>query len=343
MSARNRELFALIPVAILVVAGFTAVFIVQSDEVGDLSLIYGGYFVALCVAAHILLRIRLPHADPYIFPLVATLAAIGLIVIYRIDADLAVRQASLFLGGLLLFGATIIFLKDYHLLERYRYLIAIGSIILLFSPFLLRNQVNGAYLQVNLGPLSFQPSEFAKIGIVVFLASYLAENREMLSIARPEVPGGHDPAAEALRAADRGVGRGDADAVRRPRPGQLADVLRRLPGRPLRGHVAPVLRDRRLRPVPRRRRVPGAKNPARPGPRRHLAPPVREGRTGWRGPDPAVAVRPGGRRAVRHRPGRVAAALPGSVLPRFVQGRLPVLRLDPAGAAHGLHLRGDRL
>jgi cell division protein FtsW (lipid II flippase) len=189
MSARNRELFALIPVAILVVAGFSAVFIVQSDEIGDLSLIYGAYFLALCLAAHILLRIRLPHADPYIFPLVATLSAVGLIVIYRIDEDLAVRQASLFLGGLVLFGATIIFLRDYHVLERYRYLIAIGSIILLFSPFMLRNQVNGAYLQVNLGPLSFQPSEFAKIGIVVFLASYLAENREMLSLAARKVLG----------------------------------------------------------------------------------------------------------------------------------------------------------
>jgi cell division protein FtsW (lipid II flippase) len=183
MSARNRELFALIPVAILVVAGFSAVFIVQSDEIGDLSLIYGGYFLALCVAAHILLRIRLPNADPYLFPLVAALSAIGLIMIYRIDEDLAVRQATLFLGGLVLFALVIVFLRDYHVLERYRYLIAVASIILLFSPFLLRNEVNGAYLQVNLGPLSFQPSEFAKIGIVIFLASYLAENREMLSLA----------------------------------------------------------------------------------------------------------------------------------------------------------------
>ncbi|MGI9019870.1 MAG: FtsW/RodA/SpoVE family cell cycle protein [Solirubrobacterales bacterium] len=183
MSARTKELFALIPVAVLLIAGFTAVFIVRSEEIGDLSLIYGGYFLALCVAAHVVIRIRLPHADPYLFPLVATLAAVGLILIYRIDEDLAVRQATLFLGGLVLFAATIVFLRDYHLLERYRYLIAVGSIILLFSPFLLRNQVNEAYLQVNLGPLSFQPSEFAKIGIVIFLASYLAENREMLSVA----------------------------------------------------------------------------------------------------------------------------------------------------------------
>ena len=183
MNARNRELFALIPVAVLLVAGFTAVLITDTEEISNVSLIYGGYFLAICVAAHILLRIRLPHADPYLFPLAALLAGVGMVVIYRIDDGLAVRQATLFLIGLGLFAATIIFLRDYHVLERYRYLIAIGSIVFLFSPFLLRNQVNGAYLQVNLGPFSFQPSEFAKIGVVIFLASYLAENREMLSVS----------------------------------------------------------------------------------------------------------------------------------------------------------------
>src|SRR5215217_302599 len=183
MSARNRELFALIPVAVLLVAGFAAVFITNTEEISNISLIYGGYFLAICVAAHILMRIRLPYADPYLFPLAALLSGVGLVVIYRIDDGLAVRQATLFLIGLALFAATIIFLRDYHALERYRYLIAIGSIVFLFSPFLLRNQVNGAYLQVNLGPFSFQPSEFAKIGVVIFLASYLAENREMLSVS----------------------------------------------------------------------------------------------------------------------------------------------------------------
>ena len=42
--------------AVLLIAGFTAVFITRSDEIGDLSLIYGGYFFALCLAAHLFLR-----------------------------------------------------------------------------------------------------------------------------------------------------------------------------------------------------------------------------------------------------------------------------------------------
>jgi cell division protein FtsW (lipid II flippase) len=49
--------------------------------------------------------------------------------------------------------------------------------------------VNGAYLSVDLGPVEFQTSELAKICIVIFLASYLAEKRELLSVAARRVAG----------------------------------------------------------------------------------------------------------------------------------------------------------
>jgi cell division protein FtsW (lipid II flippase) len=191
LSARNRELLALIPVAVLITAGFTAVFIVESDQIGDLSLIYGGYFLALCVAGHLFLRVRLPDADPYLFPLCALLAAIGLVILFRIDDSLALKQASLFVVGLVLFAATVLFLRDYHVLERYRYLIATAGILLLMAPRLpgIGSQVNGAYLGIKAGPISFQPAEFSKICIVVFLASYLAEKRELLTVAARRVAG----------------------------------------------------------------------------------------------------------------------------------------------------------
>jgi cell division protein FtsW (lipid II flippase) len=191
LSARNRELLALIPVAILITAGFTAVFIVHDNEIGDLSLTYGGYFFALCVGVHLFLRVRLPHADPYLFPLCALLAAIGLVFLFRINDELALKQARIFTGGLVLFATTILFLRDYTVLERYRYLIATTGIVLLMAPRMpgIGDQVNGAYLGVDIGPLSFQPAEFAKICIVVFLASYLAEKRELLTVAARRVAG----------------------------------------------------------------------------------------------------------------------------------------------------------
>src|SRR5215212_2752267 len=191
MSARNRELLALIPVAVLVTAGFTAVFIVESNQIGDLSLIYGGYFLAVCLAVHLFIRARLPYADPYLFPLCALLAAVGLVMLFRINDSLALKQASIFVGGAALLALTILFARDYHALERYRYLIATVGILLLLAPRLpgIGSQVNGAYLGIKLGPLAFQPAELAKICVVIFLASYLHEKRELLTLGARRVAG----------------------------------------------------------------------------------------------------------------------------------------------------------
>jgi hypothetical protein len=59
--------------------------------------------------------------DPFLFPLVALLAAFGMVMLFRLDEGLARDQANWFVLGLILFSATIIFLRDYEALERYRY------------------------------------------------------------------------------------------------------------------------------------------------------------------------------------------------------------------------------
>src|ERR687891_1909539 len=186
MSARTRELFGLIPVSLLVAAGFAAVLATRTEDVSDATLTYGAVFLGLCVLAHLFIRARLPEADPYMFPLGALLAAVGLVLIYRIDTELAREQAQWFVVGLIFFCGTIVVIRDHHMLERYRYLIAAASIGLLLMPRLpgIGAQVNGAFLAIKLGPIQFQPAEFAKLGIIVFLASYLRDTREVLVRAR---------------------------------------------------------------------------------------------------------------------------------------------------------------
>ena len=182
MSARNRELLALVPASLLVAAGFAAIFIQQSQTLSDVSLTYGAVFLGVCVATHLVVRFRLPYADPYLLPLAAVLACFGLVVIYRLDPEKAIRQAGWFAFGLLLFTLTIVFLKDFRVLERYRYTIAAAGLALLLMPRVpgIGQQVNGAYLGVGIGPFAFQPAEFGKLAIVIFLAAYLRDNRQLL-------------------------------------------------------------------------------------------------------------------------------------------------------------------
>jgi cell division protein FtsW (lipid II flippase) len=183
VSARNRELVGLIPASLLVTAGFAAVFIQRSNVLSNVSLTYGAIFLGLCLAAHIAIRAMLPNADPYMFPLVAALACFGLVMVYRIDVGEARRQAEWFVVGLILFVATLVAFRDYRKLERYRYTIVAISLLILALPRVpgLGQYMNGAYLAVRVPGLGgFQPEEFAKIGLVVFLASYLRDTRQVL-------------------------------------------------------------------------------------------------------------------------------------------------------------------
>jgi cell division protein FtsW (lipid II flippase) len=188
MRVRNRELLGLIPASLLITAGFAAVFIQRSNVLAGVSLTYGAIFLGLCVVAHIFIRVTLPYADPYIFPLVAVLACFGLVMVYSIDGStLARQQAQWFVLGLVLFGGTVIVFRDYRKLERYRYLIVLVSLALLVLPRIphIGYEVHGAYLAVNIpGVVAFQPTEFAKVGLVVFLASYLRDTRQVLVSGR---------------------------------------------------------------------------------------------------------------------------------------------------------------
>jgi cell division protein FtsW (lipid II flippase) len=198
MSARTRELFALVPAAVLLAAGFAAIFVSRDDLLGGLggandisnvSITYGAIFLGICVAAHLVIRVALPNADPYLFPLVALLATFGLVEIYRIDDTLARQQAQWFVIGLGAFAATIIALRrDYRVLERYRYTIAFAGIALLLLPRLFA-PTNGAYLSITVGSISLQPAELTKIAVVVFLASYLRDTRQVLVLGARRVLG----------------------------------------------------------------------------------------------------------------------------------------------------------
>src|SRR5277367_2424640 len=205
LSPRNRELLGLIPAALLVTAGFTAIFIQVQDtsresatsltlnHASSVSLTYGALFLVLCVAGHLVIRFCLPDADPYLFPLGAVLASVGIVMVYRINPTLARQQAQWMVLGLVLFAATIIALRKrgVSLLERYRYTIALVGIGMTVLPRLpgIGEQVNGAYLDIHVGSVSFQPAEFAKVAIVIFLASYLRDNRQILVTAGRRVLG----------------------------------------------------------------------------------------------------------------------------------------------------------
>jgi cell division protein FtsW (lipid II flippase) len=174
-------------VGILTAIGFAAVYIASSEAVSGTSLTYAAFFFALYLAAHLIARFTVPEADPYVLPIAALLTAIGLTEIYRLGPDDAFKQATWIVVGLAVFALALFALRrDYRLLENYKYLFGLGALALLFMPLLpvIGLRVNGARLWVHFGSLRFQPGELGKIALIVFLAAYLREKREVLAAGR---------------------------------------------------------------------------------------------------------------------------------------------------------------
>ena len=124
-----------------------------------------------------------PRADPVLLPIAGMLGGLGLAMIYRLlPADVANTQAIWLLIGLAAFVLTLMLVRDDRQLDAYTYTIGLLGLILLLLPVVpgVGFERNGARLWAHIGPLAFQPAEFGKILIVIFLASYLSAKRELL-------------------------------------------------------------------------------------------------------------------------------------------------------------------
>jgi cell division protein FtsW (lipid II flippase) len=96
--------------------------------------------------------------------------------------ELALTQAVWILMGSGAMFLLVLFFRNYDRIFDYKYLLAIAAVLLIASTFTpLGYSVNGARLWVDLGPINFQPSEFARIALVIFFAGYLAEKRDVMA------------------------------------------------------------------------------------------------------------------------------------------------------------------
>jgi cell division protein FtsW (lipid II flippase) len=174
-------------VGVLTAVGFASVYIARQAHVSAASLTYAVFFFALYLAAHVVARLTVPNADPYLLPLAGLLTAIGLTEIYRLGPSNAFKQGLWVVIGVVVFAGSLLALRhDYRRLENYKYLFGLGAIGLLFMPLLpgIGETVNGARLWIHAGGLQFQPGELGKIALIVFLAAYLREKREVLAQGR---------------------------------------------------------------------------------------------------------------------------------------------------------------
>ncbi|MBA3791613.1 MAG: FtsW/RodA/SpoVE family cell cycle protein [Actinomycetota bacterium] len=182
----QRATMPMILALLVTTMGFATLIFVQ--EAASPPLIYGAYYAGTLFALYLGVRILLPHSDVLLLPIVTMLTGLGLVTIFRLTYEiegfqsLATTQAIWILVGSGAMFFVVIFFRNYTRLFNYKYLLVIAAfalILMTFSP--LGYEVNGARLWVDLGPVNFQPSEFARIALTIFFAGYLADKREVMA------------------------------------------------------------------------------------------------------------------------------------------------------------------
>jgi cell division protein FtsW (lipid II flippase) len=156
-----------------------------------MDLVIGGAFVGLFVGLSLALAGRGWGEDPVLLPLAAFLAGLGLIMTRRLEPDLAARYGDLYggvalkqviwvLGGAVVLGVVSFVPWRLRWLKHYRYSWLLLGLLLVAAAAIFGVERNGARLWLDLGPFQLQPVEMLKILLVVYLATYLDAQRDML-------------------------------------------------------------------------------------------------------------------------------------------------------------------
>lgn len=170
-----------------------ALALVQWGALGTLDwtlLTYASGLAGLSLGLHLVLRVSARDADPFIVPIATMLNGLGLTMIHRLDLAAGstgweaagVRQMAWTAVALVIAIVVLLVVRNYRILLRYRYLAMLSGAILLTMPLWpgIGRTVNGATIWVEIGSMTFQPGEVAKIALAIFFAGYLMTARDSL-------------------------------------------------------------------------------------------------------------------------------------------------------------------
>jgi len=122
------------------------------------------------------------QGDPYILPVVQAIMALGLVFVVRINPDVALHQFWWANIGQLMFYAVLWSIRDYRYFGRFRYIWGLLAVGLLLVTLLFGSEQGGATSSFKIWGIGLQPEEFVKLALLLFMATYLEENEELLRV-----------------------------------------------------------------------------------------------------------------------------------------------------------------
>ena len=179
---RGHELRLVIFAGIITAAAYTLASLGQNSEIPPRILPFLGFLLLILMSAHIVVRLLAPGADGTLLPLAVMLNGLGYVMIARLSERLAGLQTTWTFIGVAAFAATLLVVQRVNDLARFKWTFFVVGAGLLMLPMVpgLGFSSGGARIWVSIGPINFQPGEFAKLALALFFAAYLAESRELI-------------------------------------------------------------------------------------------------------------------------------------------------------------------
>jgi cell division protein FtsW (lipid II flippase) len=158
----------------------------ESFDIGPI--ILGVSSCVLIAYGHFIIKKFFPEGDKYLFIISAFIAQFGLVMIYRLNSKLAIKQITWFTIGIGAFIILVIFLPEIGRFEKYKYFYIIIAILLLSSTLFLGSEIKGSKNWLKFAGMSFQPSEFAKLFIILYLASTIQKISNFFDAIKVAIP-----------------------------------------------------------------------------------------------------------------------------------------------------------
>lgn len=161
------------PQNILITLNIVGLFLVilYQDGFNKVSLSISIALILIIYIANLLL-LKLTTGDPYIFLIVSMLMSIGIIMIYRLDSTLGIKQVIWFLLGIIILFLSYFIMKFIKYWPKLIFFYIGTSLVLFLATLLYGETIKGATNWLVIYGHSFQPAEIIKILFIFFLGSY---------------------------------------------------------------------------------------------------------------------------------------------------------------------------
>jgi len=169
-------------VYVIVLLAFSIIALYSKDSIAFL---VGIFSIVLVGYGHFIISKFFPDGDKYILVLSSFLAELGMVMLYRIKPYYAIKQLTWFTIGMAIFILIVVLFPDIEGIGKFKYFYAGTTVGLLLMAQIFAMERRGSKNWVDLGPIGFQPSEFAKIFLILYLASVLKDFEDRNDLAVP--------------------------------------------------------------------------------------------------------------------------------------------------------------